>query len=75
MEITACPLWQQADLYFDLYFASMADGQMDPTSLPLPSIRDFSRTWRRCWSLVLLSIAEIGSTNILVIVAERLQQH
>jgi len=52
----------------------MAGGQMDPASLRLPSIHDFSRTWRRSWSLVLLSIAEIGSTNILVIVAERLQQ-
>jgi len=42
---------------------------MDTASLRLPSIRDFSKTWRRCWSLVLLSIAEIGSTNILVIVS------
>ena len=40
----------------------------------LPRVRDFSKIWTRSQSLVLLSIAEIGSANILAVVAERLEQ-
>jgi hypothetical protein len=59
---------------FDLYFESMAGGQTDAAPDPTARMCDFSEIWRRSCSFIVLSIAGMGSTNILVVVAERLEQ-
>ena len=70
MEITACPMWQHADLQFDLYFGRTPGGKLPALTAVCPRLFE---------DLEALLVARssfdcgIGTANILVIVAWRLE--